>query len=79
MAQTLAIEKNITTLNQLKENLPDASSNVDKHSLSHRRAFLQLPLGERRRILSEQAEAMALHYQQDTEWQELQTGDLIDY
>jgi hypothetical protein len=63
----------------VKENLPDASSNVDKHCLSHCRAFLQLPLGERRCILSEQAEAMALHYKQDTEWQELQTGDLIDY
>lgn len=48
-------------------------------SLSDRRAFLQLPLEERRRILSEQAEAMALHYQQDTEWQDLQTGDLIEY
>jgi hypothetical protein len=48
-------------------------------SLSARRAFLQLPLEERRRILAEQAEAMALHYQQDTEWQELQAGDLIEY
>jgi uncharacterized protein YuzE len=48
-------------------------------SLCDRRAFLQLPLEERRRILGEQAEAMALHYQQDTEWQELQAGDLIEY
>lgn len=48
-------------------------------SLRDRRAFLQLPLEERRRILAEQAQAMALHYQQDTEWQELQAGDLIEY
>lgn len=48
-------------------------------SLSDRRTFLQLPLEERERILSEQAEAMALHYQQDTEWQDLQTDDLIEY
>jgi hypothetical protein len=48
-------------------------------SLCDRRAFLQLPLEERRRILGEQAEAMALHYQQDTEWQELEAGDLIEY
>jgi uncharacterized protein YuzE len=48
-------------------------------SLCDRRAFLQLPLEERRRILAEQAQAMAHHYQQDTEWQELQAGDLIEY
>jgi hypothetical protein len=31
------------------------------------------------RIVAEQAEAMPLHYQQDTEWQELPAGDLIEY
>jgi hypothetical protein len=31
------------------------------------------------RILAEQAEAMELHYQQNTEWQELEAGDLIEY
>ncbi len=41
--------------------------------------FMKLPLEERRRILAEQAKLMLLHYQQDNEWQELQTGDLIDY
>jgi len=40
---------------------------------------MKLPLEERRRILAEQAEVMLLHYQQYKEWQELQTGDLIDY
>jgi cell division protein FtsL len=40
---------------------------------------VKLPLEERRRILAEQAEAMAVHYQQDSEWQELQVGDLIEY
>ena len=48
-------------------------------SLWERNAFLKLPLEERRRILSEQAEAMTIHYQQDTDWQELQAGDLIEY
>jgi hypothetical protein len=48
-------------------------------SLDERRAFMKLPLEERRRILQEQAEAMAIHYQQDTEWRDLQPGDLIEY
>ncbi len=48
-------------------------------SLSDRRAFLKLPIEERRRILTEQAEEMAAHYQQDSEWRELQAGDIIDY
>jgi len=44
-----------------------------------RREFIKLPIEERRRILAEQAEVMLSHYQDDREWQELQTGDLIDY
>ncbi|MEG4285744.1 hypothetical protein QUB68_21680 [Microcoleus sp. A006_D1] len=44
-----------------------------------RREFIKLPIEERRRILAEQAEVMLSHYQEDREWQELQTGDLIDY
>ncbi len=43
-------------------------------SLSDRRAFMQLPLAERRRILASQAEAMVEHYEQETEWREFQGG-----
>lgn len=35
-----------------------------------RQAFMKLPIAERRRILAEQAEAMAEHYEQDLEWRE---------
>ena len=48
-------------------------------SLCDRRAFLKLPLEERQRLLAEQAEEMAEHYQQNTEWRELEAGDIIDY
>jgi hypothetical protein len=48
-------------------------------SLEKRRAFLKLPVIERRHILERQAEEMGNHYQQDSEWQELMTGDIIDY
>ncbi len=48
-------------------------------SLSDRCAFLKLPMEERRRILTEQAEEIAAHYQQNTEWRELQAGDIVEY
>lgn len=41
-----------------------------KNNSFDRRAFLKLPIAERQRILSEQAEAMVEHYQKDTSWQE---------
>lgn len=44
-----------------------------------RRAFLKLPLAKRRQILAEQAKRMAKHYEEDTEWRELQGGDLVEY
>ena len=48
-------------------------------SLEQRRAFMRLPLAERRRILAQQTEAMVAHYQQNQEWKELLTGDIIEY
>lgn len=48
-------------------------------TLEQRQDFLKLPMSERRRILESQAEAMLAHYQQDSQWQELMAGDIIDY
>ena len=48
-------------------------------SLEQRLAFLKLPLIECRRILEGQAESMLDHYQQDSEWQQLMSGDSISY
>ena len=48
-------------------------------SLDERLALLKLPIVERRRILASQAEAIIDHYQQDSEWQELMSGDIINY
>jgi hypothetical protein len=57
------------------------SANVDelKQQFLSRRELIKLPLEERKKILASQSDLMLEHYQQDTEWQELQTGDLIDY
>ncbi len=44
-----------------------------------RRAFMQLSLQARHQLLAQQAEAIADHYQQDTEWRELEIGDCVEY
>ncbi|MCC5643471.1 hypothetical protein LC607_11045 [Nostoc sp. CHAB 5824] len=63
-----------------RENLQlQASETVLQAKNINRREFMKLPLEERRCILATQADLMLLHYEQDKEWQELQTGDLIDY
>lgn len=64
----------------LKEN--DLLSPEDMVTLDQRRAFLRLPLDERRRILSQQAEAVATHYkmeQNDPERDAWQGGDIVEY
>ena len=45
-------------------------------SLSQKRAFLKLPLAERRRLLEQQARAMSAHYEDDPEWRELAVAEL---
>jgi Protein of unknown function (DUF2281) len=53
-----------------------------KFTVIDRRAFMQLPLEERRRILSAQSEQMVSHYEQNTEWREwteANIGDLHEY
>lgn len=44
-----------------------------------RRAFLKLSLGDRRRILEEQAAQMHEHYETDESWRHLQEGDIVDH
>jgi PHD/YefM family antitoxin component YafN of YafNO toxin-antitoxin module len=47
-------------------------------TLVERRAFLRLPLEERRRILAQQAETSAAFYEENPEWKEIQGGDLVE-
>ncbi|CAN1209978.1 hypothetical protein TUMEXPCC7403_07255 [Tumidithrix helvetica PCC 7403] len=44
-----------------------------------RRSLLKMSLEQRRQILARQAEKMIEHYQQNSEWKELGTGDIIEY
>jgi hypothetical protein len=50
-------------------------------SLTQRRAYMQLPLEERRKRLAAQAERMAEHYEQEperTERESWQGGDIVE-
>lgn len=48
-------------------------------TLAERQAFLQQPIAERRRVLAEQAAAIQNHYEQNTDWQDLMAGDIVEY
>lgn len=60
-------------------NIITEKENRPAQSLESRRAFMRLPLEERRQLLGKQAKEMLVHYQQNTEWQELEMGDLVNY
>ncbi len=44
-----------------------------------RKAFMKLPLEERRRLLAQRAEKLAEHYEQDSEWRDLEAGEIVEY
>ena len=64
----------------LKQN--DLIKPDDVTTIEQKRAFLRLPLEERRRILLQQAEDIAGHYeaeQSTSEREAWQGGDIVDY
>jgi hypothetical protein len=62
--------------------LPKKTANVDQElSLAQRRAFMQLPLEERRKRLTAQVDQMAEHYElkpERTERIAWQGGDIVE-
>jgi hypothetical protein len=76
----LTVGQTVEVVVLVEEVSSDSSTTADiSPSLKQRLAFLKLPMTERRSILKSQADLMLSHYQQDSEWQELMTGDIIDY
>jgi hypothetical protein len=64
----------------LKEN--ELLNSEETITLEQRRAFLKLPLGERRKVLSQQADDAAIHYefeQNIAERDAWQGGDIVEY
>jgi hypothetical protein len=55
---------------------------ISPFSLGERRAFMKLPLEERRKIMAEQAEQSARYYEQDSDARERelwQGGDIVEF
>jgi len=50
----------------------------EPNAQDERKAFLQLPIAERRRILAEQAARIAAEYERDTRWEDLGPGDFVE-
>ncbi|MBE9054467.1 MULTISPECIES: hypothetical protein [Sphaerospermopsis] len=74
----LVVGQTVEVVILVSENTPDSGENQSL-SLEQRLAFLKLPMAERRRILESQAETMISHYEEDSEWKELMSGDIVDY
>ena len=75
---SLSVGETVEVVILVPEPTPDSVE--DRYlSLEQRLAFLKLPMAERRGILESQAETMLAHYQQDSDWKELMSGDIIDY
>jgi Zn-dependent peptidase ImmA (M78 family)/transcriptional regulator with XRE-family HTH domain len=47
-------------------------------TLKQRRAFMRLPLEERRKIMARQSKELADHYEADEEWREVEGGAFLD-
>jgi hypothetical protein len=41
--------------------------------------LMRLPLAERQRLLTRQAESLLEHYAQDSDWREFTAGDIVEY
>ena len=74
-----ALAEGLVTQEEAERMLGETVKGKEPITLRQRRAFMKLPLEERRRILTEQAEKMAAYYKQDLEWKELQGGDIVEY
>jgi hypothetical protein len=64
----------------LKQN--DLVSSEEAVTLEQRRAFLKLPLAERRRLLTQQADEAASHYESEQSLRERegwQGDDIVEY
>ncbi|NPU83887.1 MAG: hypothetical protein HPY65_05315 [Syntrophaceae bacterium] len=48
-------------------------------SLADRRAFMKLPIKERRKIMARQANEMVSHYESETVREKLETLDIVEY
>ncbi|MCL5772687.1 MAG: XRE family transcriptional regulator [Actinobacteria bacterium] len=74
-----AISEGIVTQEEANSMI-DEEINIKKpQSLKEKQSFIKLPLEERHRILTKQAEKIAEVYDQDSDIENFQGGDIVDY
>lgn len=75
-----AVAEGLLTSDDGRRLLGDVSAEpAPPMALIERRAFMRLPLAERRRVLQEQSVALKDYYDQDREWRDLEAGDFVEY
>lgn len=74
-----ALSESVITQEEAQSMLGEDLDMVEPLSLIKRRAFMKLSLEDRRLILTQQAEKMAAHYEEDSEWRDLGGGEVIEY
>ena len=74
-----AYAEGLITREEVERLLGESLDIEEPLTLIERRAFMKLPLEERRRILSEQAEKLKSHYSEGAERSDLQSGDFVEY
>jgi hypothetical protein len=73
-----ALAEGLLSPEESSDMLGDASAAEAPAVLEHRRAFLKLPLAERRRMLVAQAELLERHYGEDAAWREVAGNGVSD-
>jgi transcriptional regulator with XRE-family HTH domain len=74
-----AVAEGLLTEEEGKTMLGESIEIKEPMSLVERRAFMKLPLEERRKIMARQAKEMADQYKMETATENLETGDILDY
>ena len=74
-----ALSEELIEEEEAEQLLNDTLETASSPSLIERRAFFELPTDLRRTLLRKQAKQMVDHYQNDSEWRELEGGDLVEY
>lgn len=75
----LALSERLIADEEADQLLNDTLETSLPRTLTDRRVFMQLPTAMRRNLLKAQAKRMADHYENDSEWRDLEGGDLVEY
>lgn len=73
------VGEELLTWKEAEKMLGETMRSEQTFSFVKRRAFMKLPLEERRRVMAEQAEKMEAYYKRDGRREKFQGGDIVEY